>query len=124
MSATIEPVQRMLKALPSGPFWPATRCATYSPTTSSQCGAREALMAYSRACTGTLSFAPGQTSATLTVPINGDLTLEPAETVSIDLSNAQGEYLIHPDPRKAFAFDRGQSALVQDEFPAVRELLV
>ncbi len=39
------------------------------------------------------------------------------------LCNAQGEYLIHPDKTKAFSFDRGQSALVQDDFPQVRELL-
>lgn len=39
------------------------------------------------------------------------------------LSNDAGEYLIHPERRKAFAFDRGQSAQVQDDFPEVRELL-
>ena len=32
------------------------------------------------------------------------------------LINAEGDYLIHPEPRQAFAFDRGQRARVQDEF--------
>lgn len=54
----------------------------------------------------------------------GQLAADLPPGLQLYLSNAQGEYLIHPDPRKAFAFDRGQSALVQDEFPAVRELLV
>ncbi|MBB5202752.1 diguanylate cyclase (GGDEF)-like protein [Inhella inkyongensis] len=32
------------------------------------------------------------------------------------LINTEGDYLIHPEPRQAFAFDRGQRARVQDEF--------
>lgn len=39
------------------------------------------------------------------------------------LSNGTGEFLIHPDRRKAFAFDRGQSALLQDSFPAAAGLV-
>ncbi|MFH2134619.1 MAG: diguanylate cyclase [Pseudomonadota bacterium] len=39
------------------------------------------------------------------------------------LANKQGDYLIHPDPSRSFAFDRGQEARVQDEFPAVAPLL-
>ncbi|MDD2700150.1 MAG: GGDEF domain-containing protein [Sideroxydans sp.] len=35
------------------------------------------------------------------------------------LANTRGDYLIHPDPSRSFAFDRGQDARVQDEFPAV-----
>ncbi len=38
------------------------------------------------------------------------------------LTDKRGEFLVHPDPTKAFAFDRGQSALVQDQFPATRAL--
>ncbi|MBI2307997.1 MAG: GGDEF domain-containing protein [Rhodocyclales bacterium] len=39
------------------------------------------------------------------------------------LANSSGDFLIHPDPRQAFAFDRGQRALVQDAFPQTRPLL-
>lgn len=39
------------------------------------------------------------------------------------LANRRGDYLIHPDPALGFAFDRGQEARVQDEFPAVSALL-
>jgi photosystem II stability/assembly factor-like uncharacterized protein len=37
---------------------------------------------------GTLSFDPGQTEKTITVPVNGDLTPEGNETFTVDLSNA------------------------------------
>ena len=39
------------------------------------------------------------------------------------LANGRGDFLIHPNPEKAFAFDRGQIARVQDSFPATRALL-
>ncbi len=39
------------------------------------------------------------------------------------LTNGNGDFLIHPDSARSFAFDRGQSALVQDEFPAASSLL-
>ena len=39
---------------------------------------------------GTLTFAPNDTSETITVPINGDTTDEPDETFSVNLSNASG----------------------------------
>jgi diguanylate cyclase (GGDEF)-like protein len=39
------------------------------------------------------------------------------------LANKRGDYLIHPDPTLSFAFDRGQEARVQDEFPAMAALL-
>ncbi|MDM4766504.1 diguanylate cyclase [Pelomonas sp. SE-A7] len=39
------------------------------------------------------------------------------------LVNSVGEFLIHPDRSKAFAFDRGQSALLQQDFPATVELV-
>lgn len=44
------------------------------------------------------------------------------DTLSLYLSNSQGDFLIHPDPVQAFAFDRGQRALVQDAFPDTRKL--
>lgn len=39
---------------------------------------------------GTLSFAPGTTSATIKVPVTGDLTIENDETFTITLSGASG----------------------------------
>lgn len=44
--------------------------------------------------------------------------------LSLYLSNGEGDFLIHPDPSQAFAFDRGQRAQVQDTFPATAPLLV
>ncbi len=62
----------------------------------------------------------------INVDLNGlflQLAADLPPGLQLYLCNAQGEYLIHPDKRKTFAFDRGQSALVQDDFPGVRELL-
>jgi diguanylate cyclase (GGDEF)-like protein len=39
------------------------------------------------------------------------------------LLNRGGDYLIHPDPARAFAFDRGQRGHVLDDFPAAQALL-
>lgn len=39
------------------------------------------------------------------------------------LTNRLGDYLLHPDPQKAFAFERGQKARVQDDFPATARLV-
>ena len=38
------------------------------------------------------------------------------------LTNSNGEFLIHPDGRRSFAFDRGQTDLVQQSFPGSRVL--
>ena len=40
--------------------------------------------------TGTLTFAAGQTSQTVTVEVHGDTTVEPNESASVNLSNAVG----------------------------------
>lgn len=40
------------------------------------------------------------------------------------LTNAAGDFLIHPDPQQAFAFDRGQVARLQDTFPAAAEMAI
>ena len=39
------------------------------------------------------------------------------------LANGNGDYLIHPDPDKAFGFDRGRPVFVQEEFPATQALI-
>ena len=38
------------------------------------------------------------------------------------LTNRHGDYLIHPDNRLTFGFDKGRRVLVQDEFPQTRAL--
>jgi diguanylate cyclase (GGDEF)-like protein len=43
-------------------------------------------------------------------------------SLSLYLSNSQGDFLIHPDPKQAFAFDRGQRVLMQDAFPDTLKL--
>src|SRR3979411_176279 len=40
------------------------------------------------AASGTLSFAAGQASQTISVPINGDTVVEPDETLFVNLTNA------------------------------------
>lgn len=39
------------------------------------------------------------------------------------LTNQLGDYLLHPDPQKAFAFERGRQARVQDDFPEAVRLI-
>lgn len=38
------------------------------------------------------------------------------------VTNREGDYLVHPDPRQAFAFERGRRARAQEEFPATAPL--
>lgn len=38
------------------------------------------------------------------------------------IANHQGEFIVHPDPSMAFAFDRGRSARVQEQFPETADL--
>ena len=40
--------------------------------------------------TGTVTFTPGDTSETIAVTVNGDMTFEPTETFTVNLSNAAG----------------------------------
>ncbi|MDP1651509.1 MAG: diguanylate cyclase, partial [Rhodocyclaceae bacterium] len=62
----------------------------------------------------------------INVDLNGlfaQLAADLPPELALYLSNGKGDFLIHPDPARAFAFDRGQSALVQEEFPATAALL-
>jgi hypothetical protein len=45
------------------------------------------------AASGTLTFAPGQTSQTVTVNVMGNTTVEPNETFAVNLSAASGATL-------------------------------
>jgi hypothetical protein len=47
-----------------------------------------------QAATGTLNFAPGETSKTVTVRVNGDLLVEPDETLVVSLANPTGATLV------------------------------
>lgn len=60
------------------------------------------------------------------VDLNGLFRLLAADlpdSYQLYLANGAGDILVHPDPARTFAFDRGQRALLQDEFPAVSALL-
>ena len=50
------------------------------------------------ASSGTLTFAPGETAKTVTVQVNGDTTVEPNETFTVNLASATGDATI-TDPQ-------------------------
>lgn len=51
------------------------------------------------------------------------LSAELPANIAFMLTNRYGDFLAHPDPGKVFAFDRGQRALIQNEFPATVDLI-
>ena len=56
----------------------------------------------------------------INVDLNGlfaQLAADLPAGLQLYLTNAAGDYLIHPDPTRAFAFDRGQVARLTDTFP-------
>ena len=55
--------------------------------------------------------------------IFADLRSEIPGYLRLLLSNEWGDYLVHPDPSQAFAFEQGQRVLLQDTFPTVEPLL-
>lgn len=62
----------------------------------------------------------------INVDLNGtfaQLAADLPKDVQLFLANGDGDYLIHPDPTQAFGFDRGRRILVQEQFPATRELV-
>ena len=61
----------------------------------------------------------------INIDMNGTFTQLAADLprdIDLYLTNRQGDFLVHPDPAKAFAFDRGQKATVQEQFPATAAL--
>lgn len=57
----------------------------------------------------------------INVDLNGlfaQLAADLPPGLQLYLSNGAGDFLIHPDPAQAFAFDRGQVSRLQDAFPA------
>jgi hypothetical protein len=61
--------------------------------------------------TGTVTFAPGVTSQTVTVQVNGDTTVESNETFFVNLSNATGNATITDN--------QGQGTIQNDDQPAI-----
>lgn len=57
----------------------------------------------------------------INVDLNSLFTLlksDLARDTSLYLANKWGDFLIHPDPAKAFAFEQGRRERVQDDFPS------
>jgi diguanylate cyclase (GGDEF)-like protein len=50
------------------------------------------------------------------------LSADLPSNINFMLTNRLGDFLVHPDADKAFAFDRGIRIRVQDEFPATTQL--
>jgi ELWxxDGT repeat protein len=66
------------------------------------------------AVTGTLSFPPGVTTRTITVPVNGDSVDEPHESFFLRLSNAVGADLVDAEGEGVIRDDDGPSASIAD----------
>ena len=67
------------------------------------------------AASGTLTFVPGQTTKTVTVLVNGDLTLEGDKTFFLNLTNAPKATLAEPQGTGTIIDDDGQPALSIDD---------
>jgi chitinase len=63
---------------------------------------------------GTLSFAPGVTQQTLSVPVLGDTTLEPNETLSVNLSRPSGASLADKQGLGLIRNDDGPALSIAD----------
>ena len=61
----------------------------------------------------------------INVDLNGtfkQLAADLPADIGLYLTNALGDFLLHPDSTQAFAFDRGRQVLVQEQFPATAAL--
>src|SRR5262249_8742098 len=67
------------------------------------------------AATGTLTFAPGVTSEMIRVPILDDVSVEPAETFSVNLSNPVGATILDGTGVGTIADDDGTKFYVVDD---------
>lgn len=67
-----------------------------------------------QSASGTLSFAPGETSKTVNVQINGDLIVEAAETLSVQLSQVQGAELADASALGTINNDDSASIAIND----------
>jgi len=64
---------------------------------------------------GTLTFAPGETSKTVTVDVNGDTATEPNETFFVNLTNATNAPIVD---------DQGVGTIISDDVPPTVTLSV
>ncbi len=44
------------------------------------------------------------------------------QNLTLIATNSEGDYLIHPDPEKAFGFDKGKSFKIQDDIPESQKI--
>lgn len=70
---------------------------------------------------GTLTFAPGETSKSFTVTINGDTTVESFETFAANLTLVSGSVQL-PDPQAIGTIQNDDVALANISSPSVTEL--
>jgi diguanylate cyclase (GGDEF)-like protein len=62
----------------------------------------------------------------INIDLNGLFSLLKADlptALGLYLTNAQGDFLIHPDPEQTFGFQRGHRILAQDVFPPVADII-
>lgn len=62
----------------------------------------------------------------ISVDLNGMFSLlaeDLPKEYQLFLANRDGDYLIHPDPDRAFGFDKGRRVLLVDEFAETRDLV-
>lgn len=62
----------------------------------------------------------------INIDLNGLFDILKADlppAMQLYLTNAQGDFLIHPDPEQTFGFQRGQRILAQNVFPAVADIV-
>ncbi len=69
------------------------------------------------AASGTVTFAPGETSKPVAVTVNGDTKVEANETFNVNLSNIVGNDANVPDP--TFADNAGQGTITNDDFATI-----
>jgi len=70
---------------------------------------------------GTLTFAPGETSKSFTVTVNGDTTVEDAETFVANLTLTSGSVQL-PDPQATGTIQNDDIALADISSPSITEL--
>ena len=51
------------------------------------------------------------------------LKIEAPQYADLYLANAEGDFLLHPDPTKIFGFEQGHRFLNQEQFPPVARIL-
>jgi uncharacterized protein len=79
-------------------------------------GADQGDFAFGTPTTGTVTFADGQVSATITISVRGDLDIEPTETFTLDLSDPVGGVTL--------ADASGTGTITNDELPPIANVFI